>query len=60
MRMGIRLKDIEVLNDTEGKPEMKLHAKAEDILLNNAIRFVHLSLSHTATLLAVAMVVLEK
>lgn len=57
--MGIRLKDIEVLSNREGGPEIKLHAKARDILRDNGISAVHLSLSHTA-MLAVAMVILEQ
>jgi len=57
--MGIRLKDIEVLNNREGRPEIKLHAKAKEILRDNGISAVHLSLSHTA-MLAVAIVILEQ
>jgi len=57
--MGIRLKDIEALNNREGRPEIKLHAKAKESLDDNGISAVHLSLSHTATL-SVAMVILEQ
>lgn len=57
--MGVRLKDIEILNNRKGRPEIKLHEKAKEILQDNGITTIYISLSHTAVL-AVAMVILEK
>ncbi|MDI6775937.1 MAG: holo-ACP synthase [Syntrophales bacterium] len=57
--MGIRLKDIEILNNREGRPEIKLHEKAKEIPQDNGITAIYISLSHTAVL-AVAMVILER
>jgi phosphopantetheinyl transferase (holo-ACP synthase) len=44
---GIKLKDIEVKNNEQGKPILHLNAKAKNILDNYGITSVHLSLSHT-------------
>ncbi len=59
MRMGIRWKDIEVLNDPRGKPYLKLYGFAQELCLRGEIRGVHLSLSDEGDQ-AIAMVVLEK
>ncbi|MEA1936058.1 MAG: holo-ACP synthase [Thermodesulfobacteriota bacterium] len=57
---GIRLKDIEVLSNQQGKPDLKLHNKAKTILNRHGdIPAVHLSITHTSKYSA-AVVVLEK
>ena len=56
---GIRLKDIEVLSNQQGKPDLNLHNKAKTILNRHGIPAVHLSITHTSKY-AAAVVVLEK
>jgi holo-[acyl-carrier protein] synthase len=56
--MGDALKDIEIVNDDRGKPEMFLHGEAQRRLGDLGVRRVHLSLTHTVES-AVAMVILE-
>jgi len=48
-----------VTSGRQGKPEVRLRGKAEDILRRQGIGAVHLSLSHTRQS-ATAVVVLEK
>lgn len=59
MGMGISLKEIEVVSDPRGKPEVKLRGKGADILQNRGVSAAHLSLSHTRHS-ATALVILEK
>jgi holo-[acyl-carrier protein] synthase len=56
---GISLKSISVYNIHGGKPELKLHRKAADIMSDNGITKAHLSISHTHNY-ATAVVILEK
>lgn len=56
---GLRLKDIEVVSDQQGKPVLNLHNHAKAALNHHGIEAVHLSISHTNTY-AVAVVVLER
>jgi holo-[acyl-carrier protein] synthase len=56
---GITLKDIEVILDSNGKPELILRGSAEDALLKNKGGRVFLSLSHDSTL-SVAQVIIEE
>ncbi len=57
---GLRMKDIEALNDQHGKPGLNLHNKAKVTLNKNGISTtVHLSISHTARY-ATAVVILER
>lgn len=56
--MGISLKDIEVINDDRGKPDLILRGEAQRLLEEGEIRKVHLSLTHT-TESALAIVILE-
>jgi holo-[acyl-carrier protein] synthase len=56
--MGIKLKDIEVKNDEQGKPILHLNGKAKTILDDKGITSVQLSLSHTRRQ-ATAVVLLE-
>lgn len=56
--MGIKLKDIEVQNDAQGRPVLNLYGKASDILRERGITAVHVSLSHSRRQ-AGAVVILE-
>jgi holo-[acyl-carrier protein] synthase len=56
---GIRLAEIEVVNDKTGKPALKLRGAAREHLRKRKIQKVHLSLTHTREC-AAAVVVLER
>jgi holo-[acyl-carrier protein] synthase len=56
---GVRLKDIEVIRNQQGKPDLNLHNKAKTILNRYGTPAVHLSITHTKNY-ATAVVVLEK
>lgn len=58
LRDGITINEIEVVNDELGKPSIHLIGKTAEILLNNSIKTVHVSLSHVKDM-AMATVVLE-
>jgi holo-[acyl-carrier protein] synthase len=57
--MGVGLKDIELINHEKGNPSMKLHNRAGDMLRDNGVTAVHVSLTHTRNY-ASAVVILEK
>lgn len=57
--MGIALKEIEVLNDQQGKPAIRLLGGAETMLRDLGVSAAHVSLSHTRHS-ATAVVILEK
>ena len=59
MRRGLKWRDIEVFNDPNGKPGLRLHGKSSDICREAGITGVHLSLSDESGY-GVAVVVLEK
>ncbi len=59
MRRGVRWRDIEVLNDSRGKPYLKLYGFCSELCQKEGIEGIHLSLSDEAGQ-AVAMVVLER
>jgi len=59
LRDGLSWKDLEVVNDPLGKPELKLYGKAEELFRSHGLTACFLSLSHDAGA-GVAMVVLEK
>ncbi len=46
-KIGIQLKNIEVLNDSKGKPEIVLHAKAKEFAAKNCLGNIIVSMSHT-------------
>jgi holo-[acyl-carrier protein] synthase len=56
---GITLKDIEVINRHNGKPEIQVFGTAKAALKNAGADRIHISLTHEGDN-AVAMVVLEK
>jgi holo-[acyl-carrier protein] synthase len=59
MGMGINLRDIEVVNDDNGKPALALCGEAKAQIERRKITNIHLSLTHTKNY-ATALVILEK
>jgi len=47
-RTGIQLKEIEVLNDPKGKPEIVLHGEAKEFADKNRMDNIMVSMSHTS------------
>ncbi|NQT74953.1 MAG: holo-ACP synthase [Candidatus Omnitrophica bacterium] len=47
-RTGIQLKEIEVLNDPKGKPEIVLHGEAKEFADRNRMDNIMVSMSHTS------------
>jgi len=58
MAGGVGFRDVEVINRSEGKPELSLHGRMREMLERAGIRESHISISHTDRY-AVAFVVLE-
>ena len=58
MMAGIPWKDIEIVNDSTGKPEVKLHSKARETYQKNNVKNIFLSLSHDGEY-GIAQVILE-
>jgi len=56
---GVKLCEIEVVHDDQGKPDLILHGEAHLQIEKRLIKGVHLSLTHTKNY-ATAMVILEK
>jgi len=46
-RVGIQLRNIEVLNDSKGKPEIVLHGEAKEFASKNRLDNIIVSMSHT-------------
>lgn len=46
-RAGISLKNIEILNDSKGKPEVILHREAKEFADKNNLNKIIVSMSHT-------------
>jgi holo-[acyl-carrier protein] synthase len=57
--MGVKLSDIEVIHDKNGKPFLALHGGAKVQIEKREITKIHLSLTHTKQY-ATAVVLLEK
>lgn len=57
--MGIKLSDIEVLNDDSGRPFIRLNHAAKDMVKDLAISKIHVSLAHLKEI-ANAVVIIEK
>jgi holo-[acyl-carrier protein] synthase len=55
---GLLLNEIEVINQANGKPEMRVSGQTQKTLAPLGIRFIHVSLSHLKSL-ATAVVILE-
>ena len=58
-RKGVAFREIEVVNDEIGKPEIVLHGKTRIIAEEKPIKSIQVSLSHVKEL-AVAVVVVEE
>ncbi|MDR0969515.1 MAG: holo-ACP synthase [Lentimicrobiaceae bacterium] len=58
-RDGMAFTEIEVINDSLGKPVITINGKVEEFTKNNKITNIHLSISHIKELVN-AFVVLEK
>jgi holo-[acyl-carrier protein] synthase len=58
-RFGIRFGDIEVYHDEFGKPLIRLYGKADELVRENGISNIHVSLSHLKEM-ATAVVILER
>jgi holo-[acyl-carrier protein] synthase len=56
--LGVRWKDIVVVNDAMGKPVLTLHGEAKKFLQNLSADHIHLSLTHSKTH-ATAIVIFE-
>jgi hypothetical protein len=57
-RDGLSWRDMEVDNDTQGKPELILAGRAEELFRNSRLSRIFLSLSHDGNY-AIASVILE-
>ena len=58
LRDGMTWRDVEVVNNDLGKPDLRLHGRAAEIFSELELQKVHTALSHDGAY-AVAMVVLE-
>ena len=56
---GLQFKDIEILNDEKGKPMVHLQGKAKQIILDNEINNIQVSITHLKEI-ASAIIILEK
>ncbi len=56
---GLQFKDIEILNDFNGRPMVHLYGKAKKIILDNELKNIHVSLTHLKEI-ASAIIILEK
>jgi holo-[acyl-carrier protein] synthase len=45
-RRGIHWRDVEIANDADGKPSVKLRGAAREVMEQAGIRHLHLSISH--------------
>jgi holo-[acyl-carrier protein] synthase len=59
LRHGFNWKDVEVVNNDQGKPSLILQNKALEIVQREEIKQIHLSISHCRAY-AAAVVILEK
>ncbi len=59
MGMGVKLREIEVVHDEQGKPDLSLRDGAQLLIAQRQINKIHLSLTHTKNY-ATAIVLLEK
>ena len=57
--MGINLREIEVINNPQGRPMLKINEKIKDGLDRSGITAIHISITHTREH-AHAVVILEK
>lgn len=57
--MGVSLKDIEVINNAQGSPQLKMNERIRKVLDTHGITSVHISMTHTREH-AHAVVILEQ
>ncbi len=57
--MGVSLKDIEVINNAQGNPQLKMNERIRKVLDTHGITYVHISMTHTREH-AHAVVILEQ
>jgi len=57
-RYGLAYKEVEVLNNKEGKPSLRLHGKSKEFADKENIKTIHISISHIKEI-ANAIVILE-
>jgi len=57
--MGVSLKDIEVINNAQGNPQLKMNERIRKVLDTHGITSVHISMTHTREH-AHAVVILEQ
>ncbi|MBR6674014.1 MAG: holo-ACP synthase [Mailhella sp.] len=55
---GIGFHDVEIVTKEGGRPELRLHGRAEELALEKGVRSLHVSISHERDM-AGAMVILE-
>jgi holo-[acyl-carrier protein] synthase len=58
-RYGMKFCDINIANDELGKPFITVSNKADELLRDSGVKYIHVSLSHVAEYVT-AFVVLEK
>ena len=58
LALGFELRDIEIINDSAGKPEIMLRGNFQQLAADNGWNKIHLSLSHLQHI-ACAVVILE-
>lgn len=46
LRSGIRWVEIEVVNNTEGKPEVRVSGKVKELMQQHHVEAIHVSISH--------------
>ena len=56
---GLEFNDIEILNDEKGKPMVHLRGKAKQIILDNVLGQIQVSMSHLKEI-ATAIIIIEK
>lgn len=56
---GVKLREIEVINEENGQPKLMLHGGAKEYLVKAGIDNIHMSITHTKNY-ASAIVLLEK
>lgn len=57
-RRGAAFSDVEVVNDNEGKPDVRVHGKVKQLFERHKIQHTSISISHTDQN-AIAVIILE-
>lgn len=57
--MGVSLKDIEVINNPQGRPQLNMNERIQRVLEVRGVTAIHISMTHTREY-AQAVIVLEK